>query len=136
MKPEYQQLAGEMIALARITDGNEHLINPDSTALLRKCLEDMDAGCADTEELIRRIGEEKRKMVPDCFLCANPCGKTFPFDLEEIPEGQVRELKLAILDALCRNPQVREELLYLSLTVIGLSGYEREDLVPILEKIG
>ena len=135
MKKEYEILFGEMISLARITDGNAHLITPSSTALLRQCLLQMGTETADLPALCARISAEKRKMVPDCFQCANPCGKTFPFDWKELPKGNIRDLKYAIGDALCRNPGVEESLLYRSLTVISLADYEEGDLLPVLEAI-
>ena len=135
MKPEYEELFGEMISLARITDGNEHLITPDSTALLRLCLNRMASGTADTQLLMKEILAQKQKMVPDCFRCANPCGKTFPYDLGELPEGEIRDLKIAILDRLCVKADVQEDLLYRALTAVSLWGYEKEDLLPILDMI-
>ena len=135
MKPEYEELFGEMISIARITDGNEHLITPDSTALLRLCLSRMASGTADTQVLAKEILAQKQKMVPDCFRCANPCGKTFPYDLGELPEGEIRDLKIAILDRLCVKADVQEELLYRALTAVSLWGYEKEDLLPILDMI-
>ena len=135
MKPEYEELFGEMISLARITDGNEHLITPDSTALLRRCLSRMASGTADPQLLTTEILAQKQKMVPDCFRCANPCGKTFPYDLGELPEGEIRDLKIAILDGLCVKADVQEELLYRALTAVSLWGYEKEDLLPILDMI-
>lgn len=135
MSKEYEILFGEMISLARITDGNEHLITPSTTALLRHCLREMQAGTADTRALCAQIVAEKQNLVPDCFRCANPCGKTFPFDLQELSEGESRALKYAIAETLCKNPGVEESALYRSLTVISLSDYEKEDLLPILEAI-
>ena len=135
MKPEYEELFGEMISLARITDGNEHLITPDSTALLRLCLRRMASGTADPQLLTKEILAQKQKMVPDCFRCANPCGKTFPYDLGELPEGEIRDLKIAILDRLCVKADVQEDLLYRALTAVSLWGYEKEDLLPILDMI-
>ena len=135
MKPEYEELFGQMISLARITDGNEHLITPDSTALLRRCLRQMASGTADPQVLTTEILAQKQKMVPDCFRCANPCGKTFPYDLGELPEGESRDLKIAILDGLCVKPDVPEDLLYRALTAVSLWGYEKEDLLPILDMI-
>lgn len=136
MKKEYEVLFGEMIGLARATDGNEHLINPAATAVLRLCLTEMGKGTADAALLRQMVEDEKRKMVPNCFTCANPCGRTFPFDLAELPAGEIRDLKFAILDALCRSPAVEEGLLYRCLVVIGLGDYEKEDLLPLLHQIG
>jgi len=131
----YKPLFAEMISLARITDGNEHLITAASTALLRQCLTKMGTATADVADLCLKVVAEKQKMVPDCFRCANPCGKTFPFDFQELPEGECGALKLQILDALCCNPYLEESLLYRCLTVVSLSGYEKEELTSILQEI-
>ena len=130
MKQEYEGLFGEMIALARITDGNEHLITPDSTALLRRCLSRMASGTADAQVLAKEIVAQKQKMVPDCFRCANPCGKTFPYDLGELPEGEFRDLKVAILDGLCVKADVQEDLLYRALTVVSLWSMKKRIFCP------
>ena len=131
----YETAFGELISLARITDGNPHLITPGTTALIRQCLEQIAAGREDPAVLCRIVAEEKRKMVPDCFQCANPCGKTFPFDFRQLPDGECGRLKLRILDALCHNSGVEESLLYQCLTIVGLEGYEEEELTALLHKI-
>ena len=136
MNPVYEPLFGELISIARIADGNTHLITPETTALLRHCLAQIGSGTEDTEGLCRKVVEQKREMVPDCFSCANPCGKTFPFDFRSLPEGECGRLKLRILDALCKNNAVEEALLYQCLTIVGLDGYEAEELTALLQKIG
>lgn len=136
MKKEYEQLIGELIGLARATDGNEHLIIPSATAMIRECLLAVGNETADTEYFMARILEEKRKIVPNCFVCANPCGRTSPFDLDQIPEGEIRELKFALLDALLRTADtVREDILYRDLVIIGLEDYERQDLLPLIQEL-
>lgn len=135
MTTTYASLFGELISIARIADGNTHLITPETTAFLRHCLDQIAAGTAQLEPLCRSAQAQKRKMVPDCFSCANPCGKTFPFDLLDLPEGECGSLKRQILEALCRS-MVEEALLYQCLTVVGLDGYEATELTELLQKIG
>lgn len=136
MKKVYEVLIGELIGLARATDGNEHLINPSATAVLRECLAKIATDSADVQALRQKVEAEKRKMVPNCFVCANPCGRTDSFDLSEIPEGEIRELKLSLLDALCRQAEaLPENILYRNLVIIGLSDYDREDLLPLIQEI-
>lgn len=136
MKREYEQLIGALIGIARAVDGNEHLITPSATALIRACLRGIREDIADAEQLMVEILEEKRKIVPDCFVCANPCGRTSPFDLSQIPEGEIRQLKFTLLDALCCCAEtVDEALLYRCLAVIGIEDYEREELLPLLHQL-
>ena len=136
MKTEYAQLIGNLIGLARATDGNEHLINPSATALIRACLQALGRNEADLEYFTARIQEEKQKMVPNCFVCANPCGRTSPFDLDEIPEGEIRMLKYELLDTLfCNADKLPEDILYRDLVIIGLEDYEKEDLLSLIQEI-
>lgn len=136
MKQEYAQLVGELIGLARATDGNEHLINPSATATIRECLTRIAEETADVPALLQKVEEEKRNMVPNCFVCANPCGRTSAFDLSELPVGEIGQLKQQLLDALCRNARTLPEgILYRDLVIIGLTDYTREDLLPLIQEI-
>lgn len=136
MRKEYEQLIGHLIGLARATDGNEHLIISSVTALIRECLQAVGNETADTEYFMTRILEEKRKIVPNCFVCANPCGRTSPFDLTQIPESEIRDLKIALLDVLFRAADtVQEDILYRDLVIISLVDYERQDLLPLIQEL-
>lgn len=136
MKKDYEKLIGQVIGLARATDGNEHLINPTATALIRECLLAIDEGTVDTEYFMAKVLEEKKKMVPDCFLCANPCGRTRPFDFTELPAGECRDLKYALLDELMRHAgTIQADILYRDLVIIGLEDYLPEDLLPLIQEL-
>lgn len=138
---DMQRLIGELIGLARATDGSEHLICPSATAVIRQCL---TAGPeADLDALKQLVETEKRKMVPDCFLCACPCGRTAAFDLKRLdkePEA-VRQAKLSLLQgiralAACQGLTVEEEcFFYKALVVIGLEGLGEAELPPILQEL-
>lgn len=138
----YDKLIGALIGLSRATDGNEHLISSSSTAVIIESLTAHEDDRSILEELLRRAGDEKRKMVPDCFLCANPCGRTSDFDLAQLQRAdpEIRELKVQILSGLKRiaasAPGIYDEkLLYKGLVVIGMEDYSADDLRPIVREI-
>lgn len=123
-------LIGELIGLARATDGNEHLITPSATQVIRKILatEDQALNEGAFTLLWAEILEEKRKMVPDCFLCAAPCGKTSAYDLSAIENHieEHRDFKGRILSQLTTS-DLSEERLYKGLIILGM-----DDIYPEL----
>lgn len=130
-----EKLIGALIGIARATDGSEHLITPEVTAFLRRALQENTADEAVASRLVKEAEEVKRSMVPNCFLCANPCGRTSDYDLKEMRrESQaVREKKEAIL-AVLRNPDALSDgAIYRGLFAIGLEGYTPEELQSVFE---
>lgn len=133
-----RKLIGALVGLARATDGNEHLITPDSTAVVLACLNAKPSGEEDLQFYLSRVGEAKKKMVPDCFLCANPCGRTDAYDLNRLEQEKpdIRETKYRILKELRalaeKQPdKTQEQRLYSGLIAIGLDGYTAEELYSI-----
>lgn len=123
-------LIGELIGLARATDGNEHLITPSATQVIRDilALEEQALNEGVFAQLREEILEEKRKMVPDCFLCAAPCGKTSAYDLSSM-QNHVKEhrvFKERVLSDLS-SASVSEEFLYKGLIILGM-----DDIYPEL----
>lgn len=133
-----QRLIGELIGLARATDGNEHLITADSTALVLACLAARPADEDQLQSHLRRVEEIKRSMIPDCFLCANPCGRTGPYNLAQLrrePED-IRQAKQRILEALLQaNGQTTEAALYQGLIAIGMEGLTPDFLDSLAREI-
>jgi len=137
MNPNKEKLIGTLIGIARSTDGNEHLISDESTAFLRECLAAEIENSEEFRFLMERAAHIKRAMVPNCFFCANPCGRTAAFDFRELDglEPGIRETKLRLLDhlaALSRSGRGPDRLLYQGLIVIGMEDYPQEDLTSIL----
>lgn len=149
------QLTGALIGLARSTDGNEHLISSSSTAVIVESLFatltnvnfDNDALTA----LLERVKEEKRKMVPDCFTCASPCGKNNDFDMGQLWNAQedIRSLKSLILfgirgmaayayhaAVLGYHEQDVDNFFYKALIAIGMDEYGMDELLPIVMEVG
>lgn len=125
MEASSRELLSELIGLARATDGSEHLITSESIAVVLAALRAISSG--DTEGQVSAVIEAKRAMVPNCFTCAAPCGRTSAFDLallEDEPEA-VQADKWELLRLLCaladRNPDesTARQFVFLGLTAIG-----------------
>lgn len=140
------QLTGALIGLARAVDGSEHLITESSTQLIVEGLvATLPSGGtdADLEELIQRAEAEKRQMVPNCFTCAMPCGRTSDYDMQKLyaAEADVRRLKEEILygirtlaaKAVCDKKM--ERFFYRALFAIGMDDWGVEELQPILAEM-
>lgn len=131
-----ERLLGELIGLARATEGNEHLITPSVTAVVTECL-----ASAGTLEMLQKIEAEKRSMVPNCFSCAAPCGRNNAFDLclLEKEEPEARRLKQQLLSGLqslaAKAPKEAESVYYQALIAVGIEGIDLQILESLLAKI-
>lgn len=132
------RLIGALIGLARAADGSEHLITPSVTKVIVEGLAATDE--AELEALIRRAEFEKRQMVPNCFTCAMPCGRTSDYDMRKLhtAEEDVRELKSVILRGI-RNLAAKEvcdisveRFFYKALFAIGMDDWGTKELQPII----
>ena len=102
LTPLRDELFGALIGLARATFGNEDLITPSTFAVVVEGLSAIADDSDQLTDLIRRVNEEKYKLVPSCFYCSSPCGRTSNYDmglLDSAPE-EIRLLKLSILSKL------------------------------------
>lgn len=157
MHPETSQLrdklTGALIGLARATDGNEHLISDSSTNLVVESLiatsPSADSDPTVLTSLLCRVEEEKRKMVPNCFECASPCGRTSDYDmrkLRNIPRD-AQTLKHQLLQGIrdmaaharraaalgCHDKTV-DDFFYKALIVIGMDDFGTAELLPLVEE--
>ena len=149
------RLTGSLIGLARATDGNEHLINPGASMVIMESLfatlTNVNFDNAALETLLARVEAEKRKMVPDCFACASPCGRNNDYDMRQLWTAQedIRSLKSLILFGIrgmaayayhaavlgFRDEEV-ERFFYKALIVIGLEDYGMAELLPVVLEAG
>lgn len=153
-----ERLLSSLIGLARATEGNEVLITEETTGLLFQGLsqvfseEEGNPGLGDSgnahrlTELLTKIKEEKKRLVPNCFDCASPCGRTADYDMREFwdAEKEQVDLKLSIvrrLTELSNNAALREstiventEKCLEALIVLGWNG-SRSSLLRVLEKL-
>lgn len=135
------QILGALVGLARSTSGNEDLVTPLTLQVILDALVDLP-----TQEILNQIEEEKRKLVPNCFYCANPCGRTSNYDMNhfENTNNELKDLKQLIITNLRKIAQQKisnntfeaDELLYntifTSLFYIGEDDCEKEDLIQVI----
>lgn len=135
------RLIGELIGLARGTDGSEHLITTEAADIVAACLRARGSDAL-MDSLREKVIEVKRHIIPDCFTCANPCGRTFPFNLSRLldePE-EIRRDKLMLLTAakemaeLARNPE-QDRLLFQALIAIGIEEIDPYAMKNLLNEI-
>ena len=101
MTQDIEMLTGALIGLVRAADGNElvtgetHRLLADGLALTGQ--EDPDP--IEVRTMIARVRGEKHRLVPDCSVCASPCGRTADYDMRLLTaaEPSVRALKEKIL---------------------------------------
>ena len=120
-----ERILGELIGLARCTENNEHLICASTTELVLEALR------CDNCSILPQIEAEKRRMAPDCFDCAYPCGRNNAYDLTAMPPEEI-EKKQKIMDSLVslRGPLSGEGegKLYLLLIILGVEGLDSDEL--------
>lgn len=154
-----ERLLSVLIGLARATEGNEELITEETGLLLFQGLSmvlkeepvgvngnDANASAHWMTELLANIREEKKRLVPNCFDCASPCGRTADYDMREFwdAEKEQVELKLVLVRRLAKRAEeaVRQESTDVeklkncleALIVLGWNG-SRQSLVRVLDKL-
>ena len=91
--------------------------------------------------MIGAVAAEKQKLVPECFRCACPCGRTFDYDMKNLQHtaASIRDLKLQILSRCCDAAASGREgiapLLYRALYSVGMDDWEEEELLPIAREL-
>lgn len=145
------ELLGALIGLARAAEGNEDLMSAETDCVM---LEGLTAALNENQEqalqnLIVRVHEEKRKLVPNCFYCESPCGRTSDYDAAILWQAESRlfSLKTALLlsaEALaCRLICIYQtgdcphiHFLYQALVIVGLEDGDTDHLISMLEEAG
>lgn len=137
----HEKLLGALIGIARATDGSDHLICPESTAVIMDALAALhhNAGEEMFGILLQQAEDVKRNMVPDCFLCANPCGRTSDYDmadLQRLPE-HIRQQKIQMLNGICQLAADRKQtdFYYKALIVIGMDDFPKPRLDALMEEL-
>ena len=133
------ELFGSLIGLSRATFGNEDLITPSTFAVVVEGLSSSDLDADQMSDLIRRVNEEKYKLVPSCFYCSSPCGRTSNYDMCQLnlAAEDVRLLKLSILSKLSAlagsnsSTLPTEAMVYRALAAVG-EDWTVEELTNLL----
>lgn len=133
------ELFGALIGLSRATFGNEDLITPSTFAVVVEGLSSGELDADQISDLIRRVNEEKYKLVPSCFYCSSPCGRTSNYDMCQLnlAAEDVRLLKLSILSKLSTlagsnlSSLPAEAMVYRALAAVG-EDWTVEELTNLL----
>lgn len=133
------ELFGALIGLSRATFGNEDLITPSTFAVVVEGLSSGELDADQMSDLIRRVNEEKYKLVPSCFYCSSPCGRTSNYDMCQLnlAAEDVRLLKLSILSKLSTlagsnlSSLPAEAMVYRALAAVG-EDWTVEELTNLL----
>ena len=140
------ELFGALIGLARATFGNEDLITPSTFAVVVEGLSSDELDADQISYLIRRVNEEKYKLVPSCFYCSSPCGRTSNYNMKDLDAAaeDIRSLKLSILSGLsdlaahmgpvAHSLSTFETLVYRALACIG-EDWSTDELSAVLTEI-
>ena len=140
------KLLGAVIGLARATENNEELITEVTDSVLAEGLVATlsDSTCSDSEleEIYNRIMAEKQRIIPSCFTCAFPCGRTDNYNMQELyaMDTELRSLKTQLLtgiQTLANKPNRDAETntyLYKALILFGIY-WDEDGMIPILENL-
>jgi hypothetical protein len=133
LPPHKQRLLGELIGLARATEGNDHLLQSETCRLVCDALAALIDESADLDELFERIDREKRRLVPMCYGCLGGCGRNNAYDvlLLRLDAPGLCQAKYALLDRLlaaASDPQGREQGLYLGLYALGREDWPESQI--------
>ena len=133
LPPHKQRLLGELIGLARATEGNDHLLQSETCRLVCDALEALTEEGAALDGLLGRIDREKRRLVPMCYECLGGCGRNNAYDVRllRLDAPGLRKAKDALLDRLLAAaalPQGREQGLYLGLYALGREDWPESQI--------
>lgn len=147
-------LTGALIGLARAAENNMDLLTRDTDALVQKalftCVTNVNFEDETIEALIEEVRREKNRIVPDCALCAAPCGHNDEYDMGEIWNAQedIRSLKSLILfgirgmaayayhaAVLGYQDETVNRFFYQALTMLGEEA-ELQELLAVALKVG
>lgn len=149
------KLTGALIGLARAAEGNESLLSPDTDKLILESLfttvTNVNFNDTTISELIQRVEEEKKKLVPGCFSCASSCGKTESYEMSGLwtADEDIRSLKSLILfgirgmaayayhaAVLGYTDAEINKFFYKALFAVGMDDWGMEELLPIVMEVG
>ena len=149
------RLTGALIGLARSVEGNDHLVNDATNHLVLEglfaTLTNVNFDNEALQELIDRVEEEKRRMVPLCFECASSCGKNQDYDMNRVwnADEDIRSLKSLILfgirgmaayafhaAVLGYHSEEVYRFLYKALYAVGMDEWGMDELLPVVMEAG
>ena len=144
----WNELLGAVIGLARASEGNESDLTEEThAALLAGLSATPEDGEAALSACIDRIHAEKRRIIPNCYACAMPCGRTSDYQMEDLRLGvgsgpALRALMLAGLQNAAPGlqqagyPADDMSSVYRCLIAVGLDGLSADFLLDAAAEAG
>lgn len=146
-------LTGTLIGLARASFSNEYKLTPATDQLIIEGLLATNDKANYSDEalsmLVKRVLEEKKRLIPLCFECAFPCGKNNDYDMSDLWEANetTRSLKSHILYGIREmayqvhqastfgytNEEINK-FFYRALFAIGENDWGQEELLPYVKE--
>ena len=149
------ELTGALIGLARSAEGNMHLLTERTDDLVIEGLfttvTNVNFNNETITALIRRIEDEKNRMVPGCTACGAPCGRNDDYDMNDLwqADEDIRSLKSLILfgirgmaayayhaNVLGYRDQEVNRFFYKALYAVGARDWGMEELLPVVLEVG
>lgn len=149
------KLTGVLIGLARATEGNEGMVLESTDKIILEGLfttiTNVNFNNDSISELIRRVEEEKKRLVPNCLCCASSCGKNNDYDMKKLwtADEDVRSLKSLILfgirgmaayayhaAVLGYTDDDVNKFFYKALFAVGMDDWGMDELLPIVMEVG
>ena len=144
----WDELLGAVIGLARASEGNEaDLTDETNTALLAGLAAAPDSDGELLSACIQRIHAEKKRIIPNCYACAMPCGRTSDYHMEDLRLGigDAPALRALILSGLriaalalrqAGAPAEDMTTVYGGLITVGLDGLSADFLLDTAAAVG
>lgn len=141
----YSKLLSELIGLIRAIDSNEHMISNTTNIIIIEALK-VDINDSNMlNNIINKIDIEKRKIIPDCYKCMHPCGKSDSLNIEELFNENIKIfnlkndiLKLLIsinIDKLNNILESPYNIIYKALYYIGIINIDFDLLSNLYNEI-
>jgi len=88
-----------IIGLARAIDGNMDLITNDTIFTLYDSILALPILDNDSNECIDRIESERKRLIPNCYICQSSCGRNDLYNINEFNSysEEIKSIKLSIL---------------------------------------
>ena len=148
-------MTGALIGLARAVEGNEEKVTESTDRVVLEGLfstvTNVNFNDEILEELIRRVREEKEKLIPRCGECASPCGRNDDYDMQDIwtEDEDIRSLKSLVLFGIrgvaayayhaavlgFKDDEINR-FFYKALLMLGVDGYEKDPLLSLAMEVG
>jgi len=146
------ELTGALIGLARATDGHTPTASTHRAVIegLFTTLTNVSFDEQTIREQLAAVRREKNTLIPDCTLCASPCGRTEDYDMASLWNAQedIRSLKSLILFGLRGMAAYAYHAMVLGYTDDEVNGFfyrglfavgedwGMDELLPIVMEVG